>query len=84
MKSQTDHLDSALPKGGPPPRPWRWLPVCRLSESHRQRNCVLDHLLALDDQDRHLRLGHVASDDPLRQYAGHLLFRPRRGLRRLR
>ena len=73
MKSQTEHLDSALPHGGPPPpRPWRWLPVRSLAERHRHR--VLEHLLALDDQDRHLRFGHVASDDQLRQYAGHLDF----------
>jgi GNAT superfamily N-acetyltransferase len=73
MKSQTEHLDSALPNGAPPPpRPWRWLPVRTLAERHRSR--VLDHLLALDDQDRHLRFGHVASDEQMRQYAAHLDF----------
>ena len=73
VKSQTDHLESALPTGAPPAgKPWHWLPVRTLSEHHRSR--VLDHLLALGEQDRHLRFGHVASDEQLGRYVAQLDF----------
>ncbi len=73
MTSQTEHLESALPRGAPPAaKPWRWTPVRTLAEHHHDR--VTDHLLALDAADRHLRFGHVASDDQIRHYAQHLDF----------
>ena len=73
MKSQTELLESALPNAPPPAsKPWRWLPVRTLGVHHRGR--VLDHLLALGQQDRHLRFGHVASDEQIGRYVEQLDF----------
>ncbi len=72
MNSQTDHLNSALPDSTEPPRPLRWLPVRRLGSHHRER--VLEHLLALDSNDRQLRFAHVASDEQIRRYTDQLDF----------
>ncbi|MCY7316363.1 MAG: GNAT family N-acetyltransferase [Rubrivivax sp.] len=72
MNTQTDHIDKALPNGAQPPRHLRWLPVRRLGNHHRGR--VLEHLLALDGQDRQLRFAHVASDEQIARYAEHLDF----------
>lgn len=72
MGPQTDHLHAALPPPAPPPAAPRWLPVRSLGPRHRDR--VLQHLLALGDEDRHLRFGHVAGDEQLRQYVAHLDF----------
>ena len=73
LKSQTDHLETALPTGAPPAgKPWHWLPVRTLAEHHRGR--VLDHLLTLGEQDRHLRFGHVASDEQIGRYVAQLDF----------
>ena len=73
LNSQTDHLETALPTGPPPAgKPWHWLPVRTLAEHHRGR--VLDHLLTLGDQDRHLRFGHVASDEQIGRYVTQLDF----------
>ncbi len=65
-------LDPAAPPPAPRPAP-RWLPVRLLGPQHRAR--VLRHLLALGDDDRHLRFGHVATDTQIEQYAVHLDFR---------
>ena len=81
MTSQQEALESALPlarphaapKAGQLPRKfWRWLPIRTLAERHRGR--LLAHLLALDDHDRHLRFGHVVSDEQIAQYVAHLDF----------
>ena len=73
LKSQIDHLESALPTGPPPAgKPWHWLPVRTLGEHHHSR--VLDHLQALDAQDRHLRFGHAASDEQIGRYVAQLDF----------
>lgn len=67
LKSQTEVLEDALPRGASPPaQAWNWFPVRTLAEHHRGR--VMDHLLALGEADRHLRFGHVASDDQIRSY----------------
>lgn len=60
----------------PPPEPdaegLRWVPVRKLSARHRQR--IVDHLTALDERDRYLRFGFVASDEQVRQYAERINF----------
>ena len=69
LKSQTEVLEDALPRCTSPPSPvsaWHWFPVRTLAEHHRSR--VMTHLLALDEADRHLRFGHVASDDQICSY----------------
>ena len=50
----------------------RWVPIRTLSERHRER--VVQHLLALTDNDRILRFGHLASDERVRHYAEQLDF----------
>jgi len=49
-----------------------WTPVRTLGDHHRER--VAQHLLELDDADRTLRFGHLASDERIRQYAGQIDF----------
>lgn len=44
-----------------------WVPIRSLSERHRAR--VLSHLTALNESDRYLRFGYVASDTQLERYA---------------
>ena len=73
MTMQTDVLNAALPPNRKKPhRVWQWLPIRSLAERHRSR--VLTHLLALDPQDRHLRFGHVASDEQIEKYVAQLDF----------
>jgi len=73
MQSQSEALEAALPNAAPSPaQPWHWLPIRTLAERHRGR--VTDHLLALDETDRHLRFGHVASDEQIRNYVTRLDF----------
>jgi ribosomal protein S18 acetylase RimI-like enzyme len=50
----------------------QWTPVRTLGERHRER--VAAHLLALDDADRQLRFGHLASDERIRSYVAQLDF----------
>lgn len=49
-----------------------WVPIRMLAPRHRAR--VLEHLLALDANDRALRFGHVASDEQLAHYAAQMDF----------
>jgi len=49
-----------------------WAAMRTLSARHRPR--VVDHLLALDDADRQLRFGHLASDERIRAYVAQLDF----------
>lgn len=73
MPSQTHILEDALPgRATPPAKARRWLPVRTLATRHRNR--VLEHLLALDENDRHLRFGHVASDEQIGAYVAGLDF----------
>ncbi|RYE73444.1 MAG: N-acetyltransferase, partial [Oxalobacteraceae bacterium] len=44
-----------------------WVPIRALSRRHRHR--IIDHLLALNPQDRYLRFGYPAGDDQIRRYA---------------
>lgn len=70
MSSQTDVLNAALPP--PPARSPRWLPVRSLGVRHRER--MLTHLIALGEDDRHLRFGQVATDEQIRLYVDHIDF----------
>lgn len=44
-----------------------WVPIRSLARRHRHR--IIEHLLALESQDRYLRFGYPASDPQIRQYA---------------
>jgi GNAT superfamily N-acetyltransferase len=71
LSTQTDILHAALAPPTPPKAP-RWLPVSSLGP--RQRTRVLAHLLALGDDDRHLRFGQIATDEQIRSYVDHIDF----------
>ncbi len=71
MSSNPLGFDPAAPPPAPRPAP-RWLPVRVLGPAHRER--VRQHLLALGDDDRHLRFGHGASDLQIDAYAAQLDF----------
>jgi len=49
-----------------------WVPIRSLARRHRRR--IIDHLLALEPQDRYLRFGYAASDEQIRKYALSLDF----------
>jgi RimJ/RimL family protein N-acetyltransferase len=51
---------------------WAWVPVRSLSPRQRERIAV--HLLALDERDRYLRFGALASDAQIRRYVDTLDF----------
>jgi GNAT superfamily N-acetyltransferase len=53
----------AEPRGG---HSYPWIPIRSLVEANR--TAVQQHLLALDDRDRYLRFGHLATDDQVRRY----------------
>ena len=44
-----------------------WVPIRSLARRHRRR--IIEHLLALEPQDRYLRFGYPASDEQIRKYA---------------
>lgn len=66
------------PSGGGTPLPggkpwWRnWVPIRTLSERHRP--LVLEHLLHLSPEDRHLRFGASTSDEQIKRYVDSLDF----------
>ena len=74
MSLQTEAIDAALPLGAAlsPGAPHRWVPIRTLGSRHRTR--VRDHLLALNEDDRLRRFGHIASDDRIRHYAEQMDF----------
>lgn len=49
-----------------------WVAIRSLAPRHRPR--ILQHLLALDEQDRYLRFGHVATDTHIARYVDLLDF----------
>jgi GNAT superfamily N-acetyltransferase len=64
MASQTSpEATPAEPRGG---HSHSWIPIRSLVEADRP--AVQQHLLALDDRDRYLRFGHVATDDQVQRY----------------
>jgi GNAT superfamily N-acetyltransferase len=73
MSLQTEHLDPAVPPLSRPRRgPGTWFPIRRLADRHRER--ALTHLIGLSPADRHLRFGHVATDEQIAAYVQHLDF----------
>jgi RimJ/RimL family protein N-acetyltransferase len=48
------------------------VPIRSLGENHRQR--IASHLLALDEHDRYLRFGYLASDAQIQRYVDGLNF----------
>ncbi len=52
--------------------PRNWVPIRVLGARHRERVC--QHLLALDDEDRARRFGHMASDERIRRYVDSMDF----------
>jgi GNAT superfamily N-acetyltransferase len=78
MTPQADVLQAALPPGARAPRDTGifglrgWVPIRTLGARHRDR--VVEHLLALDNNDRVLRFGQLASDERIRSYAEQIDF----------
>ena len=65
------------PPGAAPPPPGKpnalaWIPIRSLGPGHRPR--ILDHLLALSEQDRYLRFGFAAGDTQIERYVESLDF----------
>lgn len=52
--------------------PRHWVPIRVLGAHHRERVC--QHFLALDDQDRARRFGHLVSDERIRHYVDRMDF----------
>lgn len=72
MTQQTEALEAALPANITVPAPWSWVAVRQLGPRHRRM--LQTHLLALDDADRLLRFGRVASDEQVRAYVEQMDF----------
>lgn len=72
MSLQSEALEAALPLDPKPPGATRWVPIRTLAGQHRER--VLAHLLKLDERDRLLRFGHLASDEQIGRYVDSLDF----------
>jgi RimJ/RimL family protein N-acetyltransferase len=61
------------PSGAPSPADaWCWVPIRSLAEPDRP--AILAHLLALDEADRHLRFGHIATDEQIAGYVSRIDF----------
>ena len=64
MGTVTNH-SSASPRAG-------WIPIRPLGEAHRTQ--ILQHLLGLGEEDRHLRFGYAANDERIRVHVASLDF----------
>ena len=53
-------------------RAYSWVPIRSLAPRHRER--ILAHLAQLDERDRYLRFGYLASDEQMRGYVEALDF----------
>lgn len=71
MTQQTDALEAALPSG-PAAARGAWVPIRLLTPRHRER--VLAHLLALEEGDRMMRFGHLATDEQIAGYVERMDF----------
>jgi GNAT superfamily N-acetyltransferase len=73
LDASLPHWPGPAPAPEPKPKPAtarRWAPIRTLGARHAPR--VLEHLLALNDADRLLRFGYLASDEGVRHYAEQL------------
>lgn len=52
--------------------PWRSMTIRELGPRHRER--IAQHLLALNERDRYLRFGYLATDEQIRRYVDGLDF----------
>lgn len=68
--------DASPPEAAPAAEPSRarfqWIPIRSLAARHRPR--ILGHLLSLDERDRYLRFGYLASDSQIGRYVDLLDF----------
>jgi len=68
--------DTSPPEAAPAAKPatarFHWIPIRSLAARHRPR--ILGHLLSLDDRDRYLRFGYLASDSQVGRYVDLLDF----------
>jgi len=62
----------ATPDAKPVATRFHWIPIRSLAARHRPR--ILGHLLSLDDRDRYLRFGYLASDSQIGRYVDLLDF----------
>ena len=65
-------LSEVTPAAKPPAARFNWIPIRSLAARHRPR--ILGHLLSLDDRDRYLRFGYLASDSQIGRYVDLLDF----------
>ena len=72
MTRQTETLEAALPRAVGARVTGAWVPIRNLSPQHRPR--ISDHLLALNERDRLLRFGMLATDEQTRGYVDHIDF----------
>lgn len=72
MTRQTETLEAALPRAVGARVTGAWVPIRNLSPQHRPR--ISDHLLALNERDRLLRFGMLATDEQIRGYVDHIDF----------
>jgi RimJ/RimL family protein N-acetyltransferase len=66
------HTPTAAPAAPVQPDAWCWVPIRSLAEHHRP--AIEAHLLALDDTDRYLRFGRIATDAQIASYVAHIDF----------
>lgn len=72
MTRQTETLEAALPGAATVRAHSAWVPIRNLGPQHRPR--VGDHLLALNERDRRLRFGMLATDEQIRAYVRQIDF----------
>src|SRR5688572_11684915 len=72
MVESQDRYDTGPETDAGQPDVFHWCPVRALAPRHRSR--ILAHLLSLDDADRYLRFGTIASDAQITRYVEGLNF----------
>jgi RimJ/RimL family protein N-acetyltransferase len=72
MTLSIEQPDAPTSSASASPGMWCWVPIRSLGDHHRP--AILEHLLALDDADRYLRFGRVATDAQIASYVEQLDF----------